>query len=77
MATETNDVFLLSVATIVAGLAGLIVKYFFKSRCIEFSCCYGLLKVERDSRAENDIELRQIELGIRDEIPSQPSPSRN
>lgn len=71
--TETNDVFLLSVATIVAGLAGIVIRYFFKSKCTEFTCCYGLIKVERDSRAENEMETRQLELGITDEPPS---PSR-
>jgi hypothetical protein len=71
MSQEPDDVFLLSVATIVAGLAGLVVRYFFKSKCTEFTCCYGLIKVERDSRAENDMETRQLELGATE--PSSPT----
>lgn len=71
MAQEPDDVFLLSVATIVAGLAGLVVRYFFKSKCTEFTCCYGLIKVERDSRAENDMETRQLEMGVTE--PSSPT----
>lgn len=69
MDNQNNDVLYLSVATIFAGLVGVVVKYFFKSRCVNFSCCYGLISVQRDSKAENEIEIEQIQHGV---IPEQP-----
>ena len=56
---------MLSEATIyslsIAGLGflGLAVRYCFKSKCNEVSCCFGLLKIERD--IEHEIEQTQIE----------------
>lgn len=69
MDNGSNDVLYLSVATIGAGLVGLIVKYFFKSRCINFSCCFGLVSVQRDTKAENEIEIEQIQHGVKPEEP--------
>ena len=49
---------MLSEATIyslsIAGLGflGLAVRYCFKSKCHEVSCCFGLLKIERDIEHE-------------------------
>jgi len=56
---------MLSEATIyslsIAGLGffGLVVRYCFKSKCSEVSCCFGLIKIERD--IEQEIEQQNIE----------------
>lgn len=50
-------VYSLSIAGL--GFAGLVVRYCFKSKCHEVSCCFGLLKIERD--IEHEIEQTQID----------------
>ena len=34
------------------GLLGLIIRYGFKSKCSDVSCCFGCLKIRRDTEAE-------------------------
>ena len=34
------------------GFFGLVVRYCFRSKCSEVSCCFGLLKIERDIEHE-------------------------
>lgn len=50
-------VYSLSIAGL--GFAGLVVRYCFKSKCHEVSCCFGLLKIERD--IEHEIEQTQMD----------------
>lgn len=50
-------VYSLSIAGL--GFAGLVVRYCFKSKCHEVSCCFGLLKIERD--IEHEIEEMEIQ----------------
>jgi hypothetical protein len=60
---------MLSEATIyslsIAGLGffGLVVRYCFKSKCSEVSCCFGLFKIERD--IEQEIEQQHIENNLK------------
>ncbi len=42
-----NDIFFLSVLTILAGSFGLAVKHCLKSKCEKFTICYGLLTIDR------------------------------
>jgi hypothetical protein len=43
-------VYSLSIAGL--GFFGLVVRYCFRSKCSEVSCCFGLLKFERDIEHE-------------------------
>ena len=43
-------VYSLSIAGL--GFSGLVVRYCFRSKCSEVSCCFGLLKIERDIEHE-------------------------
>ena len=43
------------------GFAGLVIRYCFKSKCNEVSCCFGLLKIERDIEHEI-IEQQEMEI---------------
>ena len=60
---------MLSEATIyslsIAGLGffGLVVRYCFKSKCSEVSCCFGLVKIERD--IEQEVEQQNIENNLK------------
>jgi hypothetical protein len=41
----------------ITGLVGMIVGYIAKSKCTNFSCCYGLLDIKRDINCEVEIEV--------------------
>ena len=70
---EFNGIFFLSLATILAGSFGLAIRYCLKSKCEDFSLCYGLLRVERRVDLETQVDMRALELGIKDndEVSSQ------
>lgn len=68
---------MLSEATIyslsIAGLGffGLVVRYCFRSKCSEVSCCFGLIKIERDIEHEIIEQQQQQE-----QIEERKTPSR-
>ena len=70
---EFNGIFFLSLATILAGSFGVAIRYCLKSKCEDFSLCYGLLRVERRVDLETQVDMRALELGIKDndEVSSQ------
>jgi hypothetical protein len=65
-----DSVFLLSVSTIFAGVIGLGIKYCLKSKCNDVDCCFGCIRVQRDVRAEIELEEQQLEHGIPPESPT-------
>ena len=52
-------VYSLSIAGL--GFLGLVVRFCFKSKCNEVSCCFGLLKIERDIEHEIIEQQEQME----------------
>lgn len=65
---DTYDaVFFISLATILVGAFGVSAKYCLKSKCEHFSCCYGLFTIDRRVDLEVQEEIRQMELGVKDE----------
>lgn len=63
---DTFDaVFFVTIATLVCGSFGLVVRFCLKSKCDEVNFCYGLIKIHRDIKAE--VELEERELGDKDE----------
>jgi hypothetical protein len=58
-----DGVFFISIATIIAGSFGLAVKHCLKSKCENFSICWGLLNIRRRVDLEVQEELAQMELG--------------
>ena len=61
--TEYNAVFFISLATLIFGFLGLIVRYALKSKCEHFKCCFGLFEIDRRVDLEVQEELAQMELG--------------
>ncbi len=55
----TDSVFWIGVATLVVGGYKFTVSYCLKSRCENFNCLWGLLKIKRDIKGE--IEIARIE----------------
>ena len=50
-----NDTVIMSLATIASALAGLLIRYAFKSKCSDVSVC-GYLNVHRDTKLETPDE---------------------
>lgn len=59
-----DSVFWLSIGTLLIGSFSTCSIFFFKSKCKNFQCCFGLIKVERDIDAEIDEHRIDIEHGI-------------
>ena len=57
---ELDSVFWITLATLIFGSVGVMLKYCFKSKCSRVSCC--CFSIERDIEAE--IEEQQLELQV-------------
>ena len=65
---DTFDaVFWITISTLVCGSFGLVVRYCLKSKCDNISICCGLINIHRDVKAEVEEELKEMELGIKEE----------
>jgi hypothetical protein len=62
-----DGVFFITIGTLLFGCIGLSIKYCLKSRCDNVSLCFGFVTVHRDVKTEEEIEIRRMELGIKDE----------
>lgn len=47
-----EDATLYAMVTLGAGVLGLLIKYGFKSKCSNVSCCFGLIEIVRDIKSE-------------------------
>ncbi len=57
-----------AIATLGFGFLALVVKYGFKSKCSDVKLCCGLIRIKRDTEAENRCEEKELELGIKDDM---------
>jgi hypothetical protein len=65
---DTFDaVFWITISTLVCASFGLVVRYCLKSKCDNISICCGLINVHRDVKLELEQELKELELGIKEE----------
>ena len=62
-----DGVFFITISTLLFGCFGLSIRYCLKSRCDTINLCYGLISVHRDVKTEEEIEIRRMELGIKDD----------
>lgn len=58
-----NDTLLYSLAVLGTGLAGVLIRYSFKSKCSDVGLCCGLINIKRDIEAEVEAERNELELG--------------
>lgn len=66
---ETYDaVFFISLATIIVGLLGLIIKVCLKSKCEHFRLCWGLISVDRRVDLEVEEEIHRMDVGAADDL---------
>jgi hypothetical protein len=54
-----NSGFFLSLAALIFGFCGVCIKVCYQSKCKECNLCFGLIKIDRDIEAEEDIDLRK------------------
>jgi len=65
---DTFDaVFFVTISTLLFGCFGVLIKYCLKSRCDNVSLCFGFVTVHRDVKTEEEIEIRRMELGIKED----------
>ena len=65
---DTYDgVFFITISTLLFTCFGLVIKYCLKSRCDTINLCYGLISVHRDVKIEEELEMRAMDLGVKDD----------
>ena len=62
-----DGVFFITISTLLFGCIGLSIKYLLKSKCDNVNLCFGLIKVHRNVKVEEELEMRKLELGIKDD----------
>jgi hypothetical protein len=62
-----DGVFFITISTLLFGCIGLSIKYLLKSKCDNVNLCYGLIKVHRNVKVEEELEMKKLELGIKDD----------
>ena len=55
MSDSLDSVFYLSIATLIVGVCGLSIRYCYRSKCEDLICCWGLLKIHRNTAQEEGI----------------------
>ena len=65
--SDISEVGIITIITLCSSLLIIIIKIIMKSKCHNFECCYGLFKVQRDIKAEADIENNKINHNIKDD----------
>jgi hypothetical protein len=65
---EYNSVFFISIATIITGSLGLCLKYTLRSKCEHLNLCCGLIEINRRVDLEVQEEMKEMELGVKDEM---------
>ena len=51
--------FFITTGSLLIGFLGLSIKYCLKSKCQDFSCLWGMIKIIRNVQLESEIELRE------------------
>lgn len=65
---ETFDgIFWISLATLLTGSVGMGIKFCLKSKCEHFSCCFGVVTIDRRVDLEVEEEIKAMELGIKND----------
>ena len=62
-----DGVFFITISTLLFGCIGLSIKYLLKSKCDNVNLCFGLIKVHRNVKVEEELEMKKLELGIKDD----------
>lgn len=61
-----NETLVYGLATLGVGFLALLVKFSFKSKCIDINICCGLISIKRDVEAEIKADNKDLENGIKE-----------
>jgi hypothetical protein len=62
-----DNVTIYGIATLVAGVLGICIRYTFKSKCSDVGLCCGLVHIERDIEMEVKAEQAELDAGVKPE----------
>jgi len=62
-----DGVFFITISTLLFGCIGLSIKYCLRSKCDNINLCFGLITVHRNVELEVQEEMKEMELGIKDD----------
>ena len=62
-----DGIFFLTIGSLVCGGFALVIKYCLRSKCDDVNLCFGFIKVHRNVDLEVEEEMKQMELGIKDD----------
>lgn len=68
-----DSAFWISIATLVIAAYRFSLSQIYKSKCVNFKLCWGLINVKRDVQVEAKIDEKALEVGTPDEKPGYPS----
>lgn len=75
---ETFDsAFFLTMATLIIGFLGIAIKYCLKSKCQDFNCLWGMIKIIRRVDLESQIELSEMKNNLNDDDEEKKEESKN
>ena len=57
-----NDVFFITISTLVLGFFAKTLQYCLKSKCDNINLCFGLITVHRNVELEAEEEMKELEL---------------
>ncbi len=69
MTLLSDPVFWVSIASLVIGAYRFSLTQIYKSKCVNFKLCWGLVNVNRDVQVEAKIDEKAIEFSHQDEKP--------
>ena len=63
-----DGIFFLTIGSLVCAGFTLVIRYCLKSKCDTIKLCFGLIMVHRNVELEVEEEMKQMELGIKDDV---------
>jgi hypothetical protein len=70
MSIINDSTFWLSLSTLFIGFGAVIIRSLYRSKCENFSCCFGLIDMVRNVSVERELDLRNSNTLERDDIPN-------
>jgi hypothetical protein len=61
---EPSEIFILSLVSLFISIVAYSINKAFNSKCLNFSCCFGLIKFSRDVKEENKLDIEKINHNI-------------
>ena len=66
--TGLTEIFYNNLVTICSGIILAIVAVAYKSKCRNINCCFGLIQIDRDVAIEEEIDERNADVEMKNNI---------